>query len=86
MTILVEEYQKAKFNRTLIARKNASLRMAGKSNLVQPLPELPEKPKKYLLETLNGEYLGVEWNEEFANDYASEYGCKLTILPFDAKL
>ena len=86
MTTQVREYQTAKNKRAAVARLNSAYRMSGKANLVQPLPELPAKPCKYLLETHKGEYLGVEWNEDFARDYASEHDCKLTVLPFDAKL
>ena len=84
MTTQVREYQAAKVNRAKIVRMNAGHRMAGKPHLVQPLPELPAKPCKFLLETHGGDYIGTEWNEDFARDYASEHDCKLTILPFDA--
>ena len=58
--------------------------MAGKPHLVQPLPELPAKPVKFLLEGHDGSYIGTEWDSEFAHDYAAEHDCKITTLPFDA--
>jgi len=84
MTTQVREYQSAKINRAKVVRMNAGHRMAGKPHLIQPLPELLAKPCKYLLETHDGDYIGTEWDSEFAHDYAAENDCKLTILPFDA--
>jgi hypothetical protein len=84
MNAQVKEYQIAKFNRAKIVRLNAGHRMAGKPHLVQPLPDLPAKPCKYLVETHDGGYVGTEWDSEFAHDYAAEHDCKVTILPFDA--
>ncbi len=83
MNAQVREYNAAKLNRKNIVRANAGLRMSGKNHLVQPVPELPQKPVKFLLEDLEGNYIGTEWSEEFARDYARENNCKLTILPFD---
>jgi len=83
MNAQVREYNAAKLNRKNIIRANAGLRMSGKKHLVQPVPELPPKPVKFLLEDLEGNYIGTEWNEEFARDYARENNCKLTVLPFD---
>ena len=80
----VREYTQAKIARAAMVKRNAGLRMAGKSSLVQPLPDLPEKPVKYRLESHDGDYIGTEWDEEFARDYAAENGCKLTVLPFDS--
>jgi hypothetical protein len=80
----VKAFQAAKVNRSKIVRMNAGLRMSGKAHLVEPLPELPAKPCKFLLESHEGDYIGTEWDSEFAHDYAAENGCKLTILPFDA--
>ena len=82
--VAIRAFQDAKRNRAAIVRRNAGFRMAGKAHLVEPLPELPNKPVKYLLEDHDGSYIGTEWNSEFAHDYAAENGCKLTILPFDA--
>ena len=84
MTEQVNAYLEAKRNRAAVVRMNKGFRMAGKAHLVQPLPELPEKPVKYLLESHDGWYIGTEWDAEFAHDYAAEHDCKLTILPFDA--
>ena len=80
----IKRFQSAKIDRAKIVRMNAGLRMSGKAHLVQPLPELPAKPCKFLLETHGGDYIGTEWDSEFAHDYAAENDCKLTILPFDA--
>ena len=82
--VALRSYQDAKRSRASIARSNAGCRMAGKAHLVQPLPELPDKPVKYLLEGHGGEYIGTEWDSEFAHDYAAEHDCKITTLPFDA--
>jgi hypothetical protein len=80
----IKAFQAAKINRAKIVRMNAGYRMSGKAHLVEPLPELPAKPCKFLLETHGGDYIGTEWDLEFAHDYAAENDCKLTILPFDA--
>lgn len=82
--VAIKAFHDAKRARASIVRMNASFRMAGKSHLVQPLPELPAKPVKFLLEGHGGEYIGTEWDSEFAHDYAAENDCKITILPFDA--
>ena len=82
--VKIKAFQAAKINRAKVVRMNAGRRMAGKSHLVEPLPELLAKPCKYLLETHGGDYIGTEWDSEFARDYAAENDCKLTILPFDA--
>jgi hypothetical protein len=82
--VAIKSFYDAKRARALIVRANAGCRMAGKPHLVQPLPDLPDKPVKYLLEGQNGEYIGTEWDSEFAHDYAAEHGCKITTLPFDA--
>lgn len=82
--VAVSAYQDAKRARASIVRLNAGYRMAGKPHLAKPLPELPAKPVKYLLEGHDGEYIGTEWDSEFARDYAAEHDCKVTILPFDA--
>jgi hypothetical protein len=80
----IKAFTAAKINRAKIVRMNASFRMSGKAHLVQPLPDLPAKPLKYLLEGHDGSYIGTEWDSEFAHDYAAEHDCKITILPFDA--
>ena len=67
-----------------MVKRNAGFRMAGKAHLVEPLPELPDKPVKFLLESHDGSYIGTEWDAELAHDYASQNDCKITILPFDA--
>ena len=82
--VKIKAFQAAKANRDKVVRKNAGLRMSGKAHLAQPLPELPANPCKFLLETHCGDYIGTEWDSEFAHDYAAEHNCKLTILPFDA--
>jgi hypothetical protein len=51
----IKAFQAAKINRAKVVRMNAGHRMAGKPHLVQPLPELPAKPCKYLLETHGGD-------------------------------
>ena len=80
----IKAFYDAKRARASIVRSNAGLRMAGKAHLVQPLPELPAKPVKFLLEGHDGSYIGTEWDSEFAHDYAAEHDCKITTLPFDA--
>lgn len=82
--VAIRAFQDAKRNRALIVKRNAGFRMSGKSHLVESLPELPGKPIKYLLEEFDGNYIGTEWDSEFAHDYATENNCKVTILPFDA--
>lgn len=84
MKAQISLYNEAKLNRKNIIRYNASCRMSGKKHLVQPVPDLPPKPVKFLLEDFDGNYIGTEWDGEFARDYARENHCKLTILPFDA--
>lgn len=80
----IKAFHDAKRSRASVVRSNAGCRMAGKSHMVRPLPDLPAKPVKYLLEGQNGEYIGTEWDSEFAHDYAAEHDCKITTLPFDA--
>jgi hypothetical protein len=82
--VAIRAFQDAKRARASIVRFNAGLRMSGKAHLVQPLPELPAKPVKFLLEGHDGSYIGTEWDSEFAHDYAAEHDCKITTLPFDA--
>ena len=60
MNAQVREYNTAKLNRKNIIRANAGLRMSGKKHLVQPVPDLPPKPVKFLLEDLEGNYIGTE--------------------------
>ena len=81
--VAIKAFHNAKRARASIVRSNAGCRMAGKPHLVQPLPELPDKPVKFLLEGHDGSYIGTEWDSEFAHDYASENNCKITTLPFD---
>ena len=83
MNAQIEAYNAARIARKSIIRHNASCRMRGRKDLIQEVPALPEKPRKYLLEDLEGNYIGTEFSEEFARDYAKENGCKLTVLPFD---
>lgn len=82
--LAIKSFHDAKRSRASIVRSNAGCRMAGEPHLVQPLPELPPKPVKYLLEGRDGSYIGTEWDSEFAHDYAAENDCKITTLPFDA--
>lgn len=81
--VAIRAFHDAKRARASTVRSNAGYRMAGRPHMVQPLPKLPAKPVKYLLEGQNGEYIGTEWDSEFAHDYAAEHDCKITILPFD---
>lgn len=81
----VGEYLNAKMARAKLARINSGRRMAGKPNLVELLPELPEKPVKYVLTDKNGNYLGTEVDFDFANDYAIENDAILTKFDFDQK-
>ena len=79
----IKFYNAVKLQRKTIIRHNASFRIKGQKNLIQAVPALPKKPSKYLLEEFDGTYIGTEFDEEFARDYAKEHKCKLTILPFD---
>jgi hypothetical protein len=82
--VAIKAFYDVKRARASMVRANAGYRMAGKHHMVQPLPALPAKPVKYLLESHDGSYIGTEWDSEFAHDYAAGNDCKITILPFDA--
>jgi len=84
MTPEIKQYQDIKQARATLTRRNAGLRMAGKANQQQPLPELPSKPVKYLLEEPDGTYAGMEYDKERAYEYAEEHGLTVTVLPYDA--
>jgi len=81
----VNEYLQAKMTRSKLAKINSGRRMAGKSHLVELLPELPEKPVKYILTDKNGNYLGTEVDFDFANDYAKENEAILKKVDFSIK-
>jgi hypothetical protein len=83
MNAQIQFYNAVKLERKAVIRHNASCRIKGRKDLVQEVPVLPKKPSKYLLEDFDGTYIGTEFDEEFARDYAKEHKCKLTILPFD---
>jgi hypothetical protein len=81
----VDEYLQTKMIRSKLAKINSGRRMAGKSHLVELLPELPEKPVKYILTDKEGNYLGTEVDFDFANDYANENKAILKRVDFDTK-
>ena len=83
MNAKVREYNAIKAERAGIARRNASLRMAGKSDLCIELPELPEKPCKWVLTESDGTYAGTEWDEETALELAETHNLSIRKMPFD---
>ena len=83
MTTEIKRYQEIKQARATITRRNAGLRMAGKASQQQPLPELPPKPVKYMLEESDGTYAGIEYDKQFAYEYAEEHGMTVTVMPYD---
>jgi hypothetical protein len=84
MTPEIKQYQDIKQARAIATRRNAGLRMAGKASQQQALPELPQKPVKYLLEEPDGTYAGIEYDKERAYEYAEEHGMIVKVLPYDA--
>jgi hypothetical protein len=81
--LAISAYLDAKQARAKQARANASLRMSMQADKVKPLPILPEKPKRYLIES-KGDYVGTEFDGAFAHAYAKEHGFTVTELDFDS--
>ena len=80
----VKTYLAAKRERAEVARANARARMMGRPDRVMPLPDLPSKPLKYVIEDSGG-YVGTEWDSDFALDYAASNGCTVRVVAFDAE-
>ena len=79
----IKQYTEIKNQRATLTRKNAGLRMAGKSNQQKELPVLPLKPVKYLLEDKEGNYMGIEYDCDTAYEYAENNKLTVTALPYD---
>jgi hypothetical protein len=81
----VDKYLQVKMIRAKLAKINSGRRMAGKSHLTELLPELPEKPVKYILTDKEGNYLGTEVDFDFASEYAKENEAVLKRVDFNIK-
>jgi len=81
--ITVDQYNAIKKERAQAVKLNASYRMSGQKHMQVPLPELPPKPKKWVLEDQEGNYEGTFWDKAEAEDCAEYNGFKIFEMDFD---
>jgi hypothetical protein len=83
MTPEIRSYLAAKKTRAEVDRKNRGLRMTGRKYLCVPLPNLPPKPLKYVVEDAEGVCQVTEYDPEIAFEYAERNGMTVRAIPFD---
>lgn len=83
MTPEIRAYLATKKTRAEVDRQNRGYRMTGRKHLCVPLPDLPPKPLKYVVEDIEGIYQGTEHDPEIAFDYAERNGMTVRAIPFD---